>query len=559
MHREIFLFAIAIATLTYVAASNNETLPKPHVVIVGSTGVGKSSLACALIGGDPEEDGGCLFEICNGLDSCTKHTTYANGSWIGDASKPLFTIVDTPGFEDSNGEMDILIEEMVDVLNNNISSADVVLLTISAETARFTDGLIDMLKQLEMLFGRRMWNSTLVEISKFSYAQDEIDDREKDCPGSKCRDEAYWYDQINYQLEKNFKLGMNLSLVFIDSFARTNESLSDEVQQEHFLAETDKLWDFAINSPEFGFKTIDEVLEDNSLMRDEIICLNGKIDNELKALSDRIDNETRTRKHEDVNLIGSVESLEKELRGNVSEIYETIKESAESLEKELRGNVLDIYVEMRSNDNKLRDEMSKLHLSPIGSIVAWVQKANKEARNITTIPTGWIECDGRRIPTNSPSIWAGFKTPKLNEEAKLFLRGGSISEQLNMQEDLLKDHKHIDNNHTHTPKITKDYKALPYGDWYTKVISSHDAKLGRGGSNHDASVVDENQGDRKDPYIDYARTIDSETLKAKLDFSVSLGKVGSSITWVDHDSCDSRTGDETRPKNMAVTWIMRIF
>jgi len=51
-----------------------------------------------------------------------------------------------------------------------------------------------------------------------------------------------------------------LSLVFIDSYARRNSSMDDEVQQEHFIAETDKVWNFAFNSSEFKFKTIDQVL-----------------------------------------------------------------------------------------------------------------------------------------------------------------------------------------------------------------------------------------------------------------------------------------------------------
>ena len=57
--------------------------PSPHLVIVGPTGAGKSSLANALLGCDPREDG-CMFGVCGGLDSCTKNTTIGTGQWLGD-------------------------------------------------------------------------------------------------------------------------------------------------------------------------------------------------------------------------------------------------------------------------------------------------------------------------------------------------------------------------------------------------------------------------------------------------------------------------------------------
>ena len=63
--------------------------PSPHMVIVGPTGAGKSSLANALLGCDPREDG-CMFGVCGGMDSCTKNTTIGTGLWLGDQAN--FTV-----------------------------------------------------------------------------------------------------------------------------------------------------------------------------------------------------------------------------------------------------------------------------------------------------------------------------------------------------------------------------------------------------------------------------------------------------------------------------------
>ena len=76
-----------------------------------------------------------------------------------------FTIVDTPGFGDSDGEMDELLEEMIKVLNEDVKSANVIILAMDATDCRWTNGVTDMLSQLEALFGRKMWNNTIVEMT----------------------------------------------------------------------------------------------------------------------------------------------------------------------------------------------------------------------------------------------------------------------------------------------------------------------------------------------------------------------------------------------------------
>ena len=68
--------------------------------------MGKSSLANVLLGESPDCKN-CTFPVCPGADSCTKETKYAAGNWLLDGAP--FTVVDTPGFGDSDNDDNTLI------------------------------------------------------------------------------------------------------------------------------------------------------------------------------------------------------------------------------------------------------------------------------------------------------------------------------------------------------------------------------------------------------------------------------------------------------------------
>ena len=62
-------------------------------------------------------------------------------------------IVDTPGFGDSDGSDNKLIQEMMEILDDELGSANVIVLVIDGATPRFSSGLYDMLRQMSSIFG----------------------------------------------------------------------------------------------------------------------------------------------------------------------------------------------------------------------------------------------------------------------------------------------------------------------------------------------------------------------------------------------------------------------
>jgi len=177
---------------------------------------------------------------------------------------------------------------------------------------------------------------------------------------------------------------------------------------------------------------------------------------------------------------------------------------------------------------------------PIGAIIAWTPR-DQEA-----LGSGWQRCDGSLIEDGP---LAGTRTPYLNGE-KRFLRGGSDEEAETVEEDAVQDHTHADpghshtdnghthsdNGHTHNGPRSGDYYVYYAYEQPSDGCSEQDCGDGNWATRH----VDEYSGSGK-----------ASIQKSYADIQVS--KAG--LEGVQ----DARVDGETRPKNMKVVYIMRIF
>ena len=328
-----------------------------------------------------------------------------------------FQVVDTPGFGDSNNDDDILIDEMMDILANVVDHTDAFLLLFDGRETRFDASLQNMIQRMTMMFGHHWWDYLVIGVSFWAYDQDSIDDRKcfPEYP-EYCHDETWFCGEMNQQLQEKFNVNRNFTCVFTDSWSQTpgppGFNTEDPLQQEHWKSETDILWDITTSREDsFSFMTIDDILEENTRLKVEIQWLNDVISNNITHLTEML-----------ADMADNVGILEGRVTTNVGHIVQT--------NRRIDENKAYINQNIDSIDD-ITDNINTLHLAPVGTILAWTPKPNKETWNPVELPDGWKECDGSQI---IGGIWDGQWLPNLNGEER-FLRGAPTQNVLDLEWD----------------------------------------------------------------------------------------------------------------------------
>ena len=152
-----------------LSRNNEEKYPSPRFLILGGTGVGKSSLANVLLGRDKnykgeEFENGCFHVSRRLVNSITKDTCADQGYWLGDRDKGRVTVIDTPGFGNKLVEEEETIEKLVTTLKEEIKYVDVFVIAFKQNDNRMTDSLRSMISLFEKMFGHKFWENVILEV-----------------------------------------------------------------------------------------------------------------------------------------------------------------------------------------------------------------------------------------------------------------------------------------------------------------------------------------------------------------------------------------------------------
>ena len=89
-----------------------------------------------------------------------------------------FTVVDTPGFGDSDGEEAQLIDSMVKFLKTKVKETNIFLLLFDGEgNLRIHSGLQRTLRDLELMFGDKFWSHVMIGFAYWGFDQRSIENR----------------------------------------------------------------------------------------------------------------------------------------------------------------------------------------------------------------------------------------------------------------------------------------------------------------------------------------------------------------------------------------------
>jgi len=283
----ILSFTLALHTALGARASTNEDrYPSPRIVILGATGVGKSSLANVLVGRDKNYGGanfrnGC-FKVSAGLDSITKRTCADQGYWLGDTSKERFTVIDTPGFGDQLLAEEKTIENMVTTLRDEIKYVHVFIIAFKQNDNRMTNSLRSMISLFEKMFGRKFWDNAILEATHWNHGEDAQRIRMDSDPSIT---QKFWTDEFNRILKKEYNLKNDLKSVFIDTFYHHESPQETEV----FHNNSQNLLDYALSRQPFECKDIEIALTEIRQLQNHIDSLVREEQDKKNIIQDLIE------------------------------------------------------------------------------------------------------------------------------------------------------------------------------------------------------------------------------------------------------------------------------
>ena len=274
----MWLSAIILLFLTSLVLKVEGSTPKPpkipNIVLLGSIGIGKSSLGNILLGRDKNYNGEKFTYVCFNVGtsnfSKTQKPCMDTGNLLGNTTLPKISIIDTPGLESDSEKMYQHSEEIENFLANKVINAHVIGLVFPMYQNRLLASTQSMLEMLFQMFGQNWWNNVVIITTHWHFSSQAIERRQE-------KTESAWTEQLNSIFKQVLNMSSEYSIpnVFIDTFF--NKTNLDEVKA--FNTNVFKLYNFAMENKPYDFAHFkcgqnNFMLNENNRMNAQ--CMNGE-------------------------------------------------------------------------------------------------------------------------------------------------------------------------------------------------------------------------------------------------------------------------------------------